>query len=121
MAGCQSGLFEYEFVYIEWTATSLGAVVGGFGGLFLGVVLLGVAVFVHQLKLARMQSETSLKDQVCQAVCISDSGWWGLNCFHSMPRNTNICDIFIADVKLYMPLYCACRKAYVTTICTSCT
>ena len=73
MASCQLGVFEYQFVYIQWTATSLGAIVGVLGGLFVGMLLLGVAVVVHQLYLAKKQSNTSLKDQVREAACISSS------------------------------------------------
>ena len=66
MSGCEIGVFEYEFVYIQWVATSLGGVVGFLGGLFVGIILLGVAVVVHQLHLAKKQRSSSLKEQVRQ-------------------------------------------------------
>ena len=64
MTSCEVGVFEYDFLYINWIATSLGGLVGVFGGLFVGILLLGVAVVGHQLLLARKQSSSSLKEQV---------------------------------------------------------
>lgn len=66
MTSCEVGVFEYQFMYINWVATSLGGLVGILGGLFVGILLLGVAVVGHQVHLARKQGNNSLKEQVRQ-------------------------------------------------------
>ena len=66
MTSCEVGVFEYQFMYINWVATSLGGLVGILGGLFAGILLLGVAVVGHQVYLARKQGNSSLQEQVRQ-------------------------------------------------------